>query len=295
MKTISALVSMVCLAASCTLGGCAAPTNAATPVHAPAPHGSRGTTLRLMTLNVAHGAKAPVPPAFYRRTTIEKNLSDIARVVRAEEPDVLAMQEADKRSFWSAWIDHVAWIGEEAGYENRLFGAHRDVAAGPFAMHHGTALLSLLPLGNRASKAFSTGWTDDKGFVFATIAVPGFEGRRVDIVSVHLDPIWEGRRRTQVAMMADALAERGARPLVVMGDMNAQWAGGTEAIGKLVDALRVRPYLRADARATYPAGSPSRRIDWILLSDDLEFVTYRTIEDVVSDHRGVIADVRLAN
>ncbi len=45
---------------------------------------------------------------------------------------------------------------------------------------------------------------------------------------------------------------------------------------------------------TFPAASPARRLDWILASPELEFVTYRPVEAYLSDHLGVVAEVRLA-
>jgi endonuclease/exonuclease/phosphatase family metal-dependent hydrolase len=35
----------------------------------------------------------------------------------------------------------------------------------------------------------------------------------------------------------------------------------------------------------------SRRLDWILISADLEFNSYKVLPDVVSDHRGVVAEI----
>jgi hypothetical protein len=34
------------------------------------------------------------------------------------------------------------------------------------------------------------------------------------------------------------------------------------------------------------------RLDWILVSDELEFGGYRTLPDQLSDHLGVVAEIR---
>ena len=41
---------------------------------------------------------------------------------------------------------------------------------------------------------------------------------------------------------------------------------------------------------TFPA--LKKRLDYILVSDDFEFVTYRVIKDMVSDHLGVVSEIR---
>jgi hypothetical protein len=35
----------------------------------------------------------------------------------------------------------------------------------------------------------------------------------------------------------------------------------------------------------------SRRFDWMLITDELEFIHYATLSDVVSDHRAVVASI----
>jgi hypothetical protein len=37
-----------------------------------------------------------------------------------------------------------------------------------------------------------------------------------------------------------------------------------------------------------------RRLDWILISPELEFVDYRTLPETLSDHQAVVATLRLA-
>ena len=40
----------------------------------------------------------------------------------------------------------------------------------------------------------------------------------------------------------------------------------------------------------------SKRLDWILISVDLEFIRYAVLPDVVSDHLGVVAEIgKVAN
>ena len=45
--------------------------------------------------------------------------------------------------------------------------------------------------------------------------------------------------------------------------------------------------------AVFELRRPLAAIDWILISDELEFTSYRRLEDRLSDHLGIVADVRL--
>ncbi len=44
---------------------------------------------------------------------------------------------------------------------------------------------------------------------------------------------------------------------------------------------------------TYPAHRPSRRIDWILVSPDLDFQGYHTVHAPLSDHLVLVADLAM--
>lgn len=80
--------------------------------------------------------------------------------------------------------------------------------------------------------------------------------------------------------------------MVIMGDFNCTWAGKERSLRTLASGLNARGYEPADENLwTY--GSSRRRLDWILVSDDLEFVEYETITDRFSDHRSVIASLKL--
>ena len=127
---------------------------------------------------------------------------------------------------------------------------------------------------NEGALAFDVGWID------AMESVPRhrFVAERV--------------RRRQATEMAAFLKGRG-RPLIVMGDLNAGWDDAQGVVGYLVDALDLH------AREAGDGGDPTfpmdgRRIDWILVSRDLEFVSYQVLPDTLSDHRAVVAEVAVA-
>jgi endonuclease/exonuclease/phosphatase family metal-dependent hydrolase len=255
-------------------------------LEAPAPPAEG--SFRLVTWNVAHGRADAFHQALLPREQVERNLGRIAEVLRHEGPDLVALQEADGPSVWSGNFDHVSHLAEETSLGYSFRGDHN-----PFDqlgdLSSGTALVSRLPLAESLSQPFAANWRDTKGFVVAAVELPE-SGHTIDVVSLHLDFLNAGERREQVLAVAKALEGRD-RPLVVLGDMNC--AGSAEAIRLFEEMLGVRPYRPELAEPTFPAGAPARRIDWILISDELEFTGYRTLEPRLSDHLGVVADVRL--
>ena len=57
-----------------------------------------------------------------------------------------------------------------------------------------------------------------------------------------------------------------------------------------LDLIAYDPH--SDALGTYKK-TDGRRLDWILVSRDLQFVEYRVLPDKLSDHLAVFAEVRV--
>ena len=246
--------------------------------------------LRLMSLNIAHARRKAQHQSLLRETTIRRNLALIAGVIEREEPQIVALQEADGPSSWSGKIDHVETLGALAGYPHAFRGEHNSPTLTRLDVSYGTALLSRLPLAGPRSLAFQQNWRDTKGFVAATIAPEELGGESVDVVSIHLDFLADRVRRGQVEQLVETFRGH-ARHLIVMGDFNCAWSERRRSLDLLHRELKLRPF-RELAAPTYPAWRPLVRLDWILISEGLDFAGYGTLEDRVSDHLGITATVR---
>lgn len=248
-------------------------------------------TFRVMTLNIAHARGLPQLGGWVGVDTQREFLEAIGVLIRRERPSVVAMQEVHRPIEGERGLNHLALIRTASGYADGFYGPHLVAAA--LGREQGTALLSRTALGSPSSKVLNLEQGDDKGFVRATVRVPELMGREIDVVSVHLDPYSERKRMKQVQWLADDLRGR-TRPVVVMGDFNARYQGPFRALGRLLTLTRLRAWQLTGGKPTYPAGWPKVRIDWILISPELEFVDYRNVNEGVSDHQGVIAELRLA-
>jgi len=247
-------------------------------------------TLRLMTLNIMHGRKRAQLKRRADRAVVRRNLERIAGVIERESPDVVALQEADGPSSWSGQFDHVAMLAELAGFAHAFRGEHNPVPLRLLDLSYGTALLSQFPLRAARSHAFQQSWRDSKGFVAAHVVGEHFGGDLVELVSIHLDFLAERVRRRQVDQLIDRFRTHQGH-LVVMGDFNCAWSERRRCLDLLRRELRLRPS-HAGASPTFPAWRPLVRLDWILISEGLEFAAYETLGDQVSDHLGVVAEVR---
>lgn len=249
------------------------------------------TTLKVCTLNVAHGrgqAAMPGIPVVLSREACEGHLLAIARVLKQEGPDVVALQEADGPSAWSGNFDHVVYLAEASGCRYREHGLHIDTEPGGLALRYGTALVARRTSSNPGSGAFRAGLLDAKGYLLADY---DFVGRPITVVSVHLDCKTAATRVRQAEELLQRL-ERCEMPLVVMGDFNTGWDSAEDALRLIAGQLDLQAYQPNNAAlGTFPSWSPRRRLDWILISKELEFRSYRNLPGRVSDHLGVIAEI----
>ncbi len=125
-----------------------------------------GNNLRVMSLNLAHGRKDGFNQLFLSETTIRKNLTDIAAVLKELGADIVALQEADGPSYWSGRFDHVADLARQAGYTSYIRTSH---AVSPL-FSYGTALLSKVPFADVVHNSFQPSPpTMNKGFTLGQI------------------------------------------------------------------------------------------------------------------------------
>ena len=111
----------------------------------------------------------------------------------------------------------------------------------------------------------------------------------MDVVYAHLDFRSEQSRREQAAEMIEVLRKRG-RPVILMGDLNSGWGHENTAVRRLAAELDLHSYEPQD-RSLITIPKFKRRLDWILVSPEIEIRNYRVLEHQVSDHLGVVSDL----
>ncbi len=247
-------------------------------------------TLKLMTLNLAHGRKDGMNQLFLNKAEIRNNLEDIAALLNRLDIDIVALQEADAASRWSGNFDHVTLLAQQAGFSANIHTTH----ANSWLFSYGTALLSRLPFTASLQYTFQPSPpTLNKGFTLGQIAwSPSDNADKsilLDIVSVHLDFSRTSIREQQTAELKDTIANRG-NPMIILGDFNSDWFADEKVIRALTEKTDLHVY-KPEAQDLGTYRSSSRRLDWILISRDLEFRNLNVLPEIVSDHFAVIAEI----
>ena len=245
--------------------------------------------LKVATLNIAHGRKTAFTQIFLSWQAIHQNLGDISGVFKTTAADVVALQEADGPSWWSGGFDHVALMAQGAGYPWHALAPYMD----KWGLQYGAALLAGKPGLETRAHRFEDAWpTPAKGFLLARFGwfpdgaasgKPVF----VDVISVHLDFSRETIRARQIDEIRTVLAGRNG-PLIVMGDFNSRWFMEESVVRTMAHRWGLQVYRpEASDLGTYGAGQ--YRYDWVLISADLEFISYKVLPERLSAHQAVVA------
>ncbi len=248
----------------------------------------RNAGLRVMTLNMAHARGTGINQMLQGSDQARLNLNNIVLLLKQERPDIVSLQEADRKSIWNGNFNHISFLAEQSGFQSSVSGTH----VSGLGLDYGTALVANLDLDQAESIAFSAPEVlFSKGFVVSSIRWPGVECVAVDVVSIHLDFASGETRREQAAAIIAVLKQRN-RPVILMGDFNADWQRPRSVVRQLADELSLHAFKPGDrGLLTFPKFS--KRLDWILVSPEINFNSYRSVDLVVSDHLGVVSDLSI--
>jgi len=209
------------------------------------------------------------------------NLTLIADEIRADKPDVIALQEVDvKWSERSAFVDQADSLGKLLGMNVR-FAPIYDVSGRQF----GVAILSRFPITSSMNHEITRLSTQQQSPVPAK--APGFletvldiNGTSLRVFSTHLDYRADpGVRVKQVSEILEIVRQSNV-PTILAGDLNAT-----------PDAAELQPLFTdlhtVSTEMTYPSESPVKRIDYVLASKAVTLTDPRVSATSASDHRAV--------
>lgn len=226
-------------------------------------------------------------------------LDSIAAVIRAANADIVALQEVDVR--WSArsnFVDQARTLSERLGMQVRFAPIYDLPPIGPATARrqYGVAILSRFPISaftNHALTRHSTVTPSAPpspmpGFLDATLDVGG---TAVRVFNTHLD--YRADPSVRVQQVSEMLAIMGAAttPTLLFGDLNA--TPDAAELMALLSLLRDAWTISArDPGLTYPAKTPTKRIDYVLVSSHWQVINARVVNSTVSDHRPVVVELQ---
>lgn len=233
--------------------------------------------LRVLTYNIHHG----------EGTDGRLSLERIARVIRSADPDVVALQEVDRKTERTGGVDQAARLADLCRM-HMVFGKNLDYQGGAY----GNAVLSKAPIAR--SRNYHLPRHDDgeqRGVLTSHIDVPGMPEPLL-FFCTHLDhrsP--DGERFASVLQINQLLQEltvgREQRAALLAGDLND--VPTSRVLGRL---KQVWTPVAKEPMPTVPVDRPQRQIDYILFRPAGR---WRVVEALVidqltaSDHRPVLA------
>ena len=253
-----------------------------------ATHAVDGPVLRVLTLNASHGRSTALNQLLVSGTQTKANLDAIASLLSLVAADAVALQEADAPSRWSGGFNHVDYIADRSEYRCIVHGLHSL----DWISTYGTAIMARAQIFEPESIRFQPSWPSRrKGYVVGQLTwVTDRGSHRITIASVHFDFLSKKARDSQVSELIAGLAEIGG-PLILLGDLNSEWNEKDSHVQRLSRELDLHAYEpNSPELGTYkkPTG---KRLDWVLISADLEFREHVVLTAAVSDHLAVYADI----
>lgn len=268
-------------------------------------------TLRVLSYNIAHGRGAEVSghwtTNWQSRAVVEERLERIAAFLRAEDADVVVLNEVDFSCFWNGHLDQAEFLRQRAGYTHLVRQPNVDMRALFLELRFGNAILSKYPI-LKAERLRCAGYSSVEtalaGHKETCIAWIGLgKGRAVRVAAVHWEPRAREIRQESARALVAAL-ESEDTPLIAAGDFNCTrypFPGSKKAAdGRTCLDL----YLQESGGVTRPestprpeemtfhALNPMRVIDWIVIPRGWRFLAQRVLTPKLSDHRPVVADLR---
>lgn len=202
------------------------------------------------------------------------DLPRIAEVIKAQRPDVVALQEVDNKCRRSGSVDQAAELAKLMGMTG-VFGKAMDHDGGEY----GQAILSKHPIGG--TKVHRLPGEGEPRIAFEAAVTIG--GKALRMVSVHLDHEHDERRLKQAEALVAALSESDA-PLILAGDFND--TPGSPPVKAF--AARWTPVAKKEPVFTCPAGKPAVEIDHVFLHGfEAQGLLEVLPEAVASDHRPI--------
>lgn len=212
------------------------------------------------------------------------DLKRIAKTISDAKPDLVALQEVDRKTTRSNGRDHLAELGELTDM-NTAYGKAIDFGGGEY----GVGVLSRFEI--VSSKTFQLPSSEGREQrVALEVRVKAPNQPAFIFVSTHFD---HGRAPKDRLAQANRLVELfsiGPSQAILAGDLNA--TPESETLKILGKHWRVSD---RESKPTIPVKEPKRKIDYVLVQHDAPWniESFRVIDDnQSSDHLPIVAELR---
>ncbi|QEG23591.1 endonuclease/exonuclease/phosphatase family protein [Mariniblastus fucicola] len=263
--------------------------------------------LRVACYNIAHGrGLAESNWEGGDAQTRMARLDEIADLLVELDADVVVLNEVDFYASWSNRVNLAEYLAEKAGYRYRVEERNLDFRVLLWTWRFGNAILSRYPISNPQVidlPSYSKVETLLAGKKRGAHCEVAFGASIYRIVGLHLSHRSEEIRERSAGQVSELIADL-PQACIVMGDMNSTPPGlprsattseGANTIMTLTENGHLTRNIPnnppGEAELTFRSDSPEMIIDWILVSESLEFQSYRVVDSLLSDHRPILAEI----
>jgi endonuclease/exonuclease/phosphatase family metal-dependent hydrolase len=229
--------------------------------------------LRVLSYNIHHG----------EGIDRKLDLPRIAQVILSAAPDLVSLQEVDRRVMRTESVDQPTELGRLTGMQV-VFGGNITLQGGDY----GNAILSRFPViqhKNHLLPCLDNG--EQRGVLVADIQPPGWD-HRLQFLATHLDHRRPNAERlASAATIAELIAGAPNQPALLAGDLN-----DTPESAVLQSLRKQWTPASAIVLPTIPVDRPDRQIDYIVFkpAGRWRLVEARVLEESqASDHRPIFA------
>ncbi|NLE33670.1 MAG: hypothetical protein GX622_01045 [Bacteroidales bacterium] len=226
------------------------------------------TAVRVLSFNIYHGATMKG----------DFDLDLIAGVIKAADPDLVALQEVDFLTRRARGYDLATELGLRTGKAS-LFGRAMPYDGGEY----GEGVLSRYSfIASRNIPLPYSGRNEPRAALEVTTVLPS--GDTIIFIGTHFDHTGDETDRVQQAGRINELLKDASYPVILAGDLNAE-PGSIPII--ILEECWGSAYDKAVPAPTYPSGAPSKKIDFVMYypKDRWRVITSEVIQDsVASDH-----------
>ena len=229
---------------------------------------------RAMSYNIkhAHGMDGKV------------DLARIARVIAAQKPDFVALQEVDDRAERSGRVNQAAVLGKRLDMHAE-FGSFMDFQGG----RYGLAVLSRYPIVRVTQVELPKG---EEMRIGLAVEVRMPNGDSVMLINIHFDWVGDDTARFSQATKLSRYLRGLKMPYILMGDFNDE--PGSRTL-KLFQEQAVEAKKPSQDRFTFSSTKPTKEIDFLFTAPKHSWSVreMRVIDEpLASDHRPIVADLR---
>lgn len=214
-----------------------------------------------------------------------KNLDKrLVQALKRLNPDILALCEIDIGSIRSRKKDEVRFISKGLGYSNFIEKVKYPLVGWLKLFHHlpvlkkqANALISKYKLEDIKYHVFHEG--TKRMVIEATVRVP----QKITLLVAHL-ALGKKTRAKQIQELIK-IVNNIKNPVILMGDFNT--FNGIKEINDLLRKTHLKDKISLDKQSlplTEPAWHPTRRLDYILTSPQINVKKYSVLNFHFSDH-----------